>query len=63
VDDPNAQYAGYQSVYNVYSVRIARILTKMDEYLGVAVDEDGNPSVYNKNFPSDVLNGVDYNLL
>lgn len=55
-------YTGYKGVYDIYSIRIQRVLTSMDEYLGVAKDEDGNSSVYNKNFPTDVLNGVDYNL-
>jgi hypothetical protein len=32
----------------------------MDTYLGIAVDENGEPHPYNKNFPLDVLNGVDF---
>lgn len=55
-------YTGYKGVYDIYSIRIQRVLTSMDEYLGVAKDEDGNSSVYNKNFPTAALNGVDYNL-
>jgi hypothetical protein len=63
VSDPTAKYAGYQSVYHAYSTRILKTLTAMDEYLGVALDENGDSSVYNKIFPADVLNGTDYNLL
>lgn len=62
VEGVEYDYTGYKGVYDIYSIRIQRVLTSIDEYLGVAKDEDGNSSVYNKNFPTDVLNGVDYNL-
>lgn len=63
VSEPGAPYAGYKSIYDVYSIRILRTLNTMNEYLGIAVDENGELSKYNKDFPAGVLDGTDYNLL
>ena len=63
VSEPGAPYAGYKSIYDVYSIRILRTLDTMNEYLGIAIDENGELSKYNKDFPAGVLDGTDYNLL
>ena len=59
-DGTKYDYTGYKGVYDIYEIRIKRVLTAMDTYLGIAVDENGEPDPYNKNFPLDVLNGVDF---
>ena len=63
ITGPSARYGGYKGVFDVYTIRIKRILTTMDEYLGMSYDENGVLTPYNKYFPVDVLNGVDFTLL
>ena len=63
VSESGAPYAGYKSIYDIYSIRILHTLNTMNEYLGIAVDENGELSKYNKDFPAGVLDGTDYNLL
>ncbi len=63
ITGPSARYGGYKGVFDVYTIRIKRILTTMDEYLGMSYDENGVLTPYNKCFPADVLNGVDFTLL
>lgn len=52
-------YTGYKGVFDIYNIRIKRILTTMDEYLGMAVSIDDKP-VHNKAFPVSVINGEDF---
>lgn len=58
-DGVKYDYTGYKGVYDIYEIRVRRVLTTMDEYLGEA-EETEDSIVHNKNFPADVINGADF---
>ena len=58
-DGVKYDYTGYKGVYDIYEIRVRRVLTTMDEYLGKA-EETEDSIVHNKNFPEDVINGADF---
>ena len=60
VDGDEAEYGGYKGIYDVYVIRLQRILKAMDEYLGMAKDENNELLESNRNFPKTVLDGTDY---
>lgn len=60
VDGDEAEYGGYKGIYDVYAIRLQRILKTMDEYLGMAKDENNELLESNRNFPKTVLDGTDY---